>query len=193
MSNPITGIWRSAAQLVFGIAALALLTFVSFRLELGLSTTAFTYLILIVLLSLMGSFTPLVVVSIIAVACLNYFFTEPIFVFRVDYPQQIAELVAFLIAALVVAGLVRRARSLAESALGSQKETQALRDRLRLVIDTIPALVWSKLPDGSADFFNQRFHDYTGLSLEEGRGWGWMDAFHPNDRAIDEWRAAFAA
>ena len=65
--------------------------------------------------------------------------------------------------------------------------------RLRLVIDTLPALVWSKLPDGSADFLNQRFREYTGLSVEEGLGWGWMDAFHPEDRREEEWRAAFAA
>src|SRR6266436_331798 len=67
-------------------------------------------------------------------------------------------------------------------------------DRLRLVIDTLPALAWSKLPDGSADFLNQRFREYTGLSVEEGLGWGWMmKAFHPEDRAEEEWRAAFAA
>ena len=65
--------------------------------------------------------------------------------------------------------------------------------RLRLVIDTLPALVWSKLPDGSADFLNQRFLEYTGLSLEEALGWGWMNEFHPEDRAEEEWRAAFAA
>ncbi len=66
-------------------------------------------------------------------------------------------------------------------------------DRLRLVIDTLPALVWSKLPDGSVDFLNQRFLEYTGLSVEEALGWGWMNAFHPEDRAEEEWRAAFAA
>jgi PAS domain S-box-containing protein len=65
--------------------------------------------------------------------------------------------------------------------------------RLRLVIDTLPAMVWSKSPDGSADFLNQRFLEYTGLSLEEGLGWGWMKEFHPEDRAEEEWRAAFAA
>jgi PAS domain S-box-containing protein len=65
-------------------------------------------------------------------------------------------------------------------------------DRLRLVIDTLPALVWSKLPDGSADFLNQRFLEYTGLSVEEALGWGWMKEFDPEDRAEEEWRAAFA-
>jgi len=79
-----------------------------------------------------------------------------------------------------------------------ERADQALRqseDRLRLVIDTIPALVWSKLPDGSADFLNQRFREYTGLSVEEGLGEGWLKAIHPEDPAssVDEWRAAFAA
>ncbi len=79
-----------------------------------------------------------------------------------------------------------------------ERADEALRqseDRLRLVIDTIPALVWSKFPDGSADFLNQRFRKYTGLSIEEGLGEGWLKAIHPEDPAssVDEWRAAFAA
>jgi PAS domain S-box-containing protein len=76
----------------------------------------------------------------------------------------------------------------------AEEDVRRSEDRLRLVIDTLPALVWSKLPDGSADFLNQRFREYTGLSVEEGLGWGWMmKAFHPEDRAQEEWRAAFAA
>ncbi len=75
----------------------------------------------------------------------------------------------------------------------AQEALRRSEDRLRLVIDTLPALVWSKSPDGSADFLNQRFREYTGLSLEEGLGWGWMlNAFHPEDRAEEEWRASFA-
>jgi len=88
-------------------------------------------------------------------------------------------------------------RSLRNEILERERAEEDLRqskDRLRLVIDTLPALVWSKLPDGSADFLNQRFREYTGLSVEEGLGWGWMrNAFHPEDRAEEEWRAAFAA
>src|ERR1700676_4657451 len=68
-----------------------------------------------------------------------------------------------------------------------------IEERLRLIIDSIPAIVWRKLPDGSADFLNRKFRDYTGLSQEQGLGWGWMNAFHPEDRLIDEWREALAA
>jgi PAS domain S-box-containing protein len=101
--------------------------------------------------------------------------------------------------------VVERTRQLAAANEGLRREIaerqraeEVLRrseDRLRSVIDTIPALVWSKLPDGSADFLNQRFREYTGLSMEDGLGEGWLKAIHPQDRAssIDEWRAAFAA
>jgi PAS domain S-box-containing protein len=75
----------------------------------------------------------------------------------------------------------------------AQEAVRRSEDRLRLVVDTLPAMVWSKLPEGSADFLNQRFREYTGLTLEEGLGWGWMNAFHPEDRAEEQWRAAFAA
>ena len=71
--------------------------------------------------------------------------------------------------------------------------SNAIEERLQLIIDTIPTIVWSKLPDGSADFLNQRFREYTGFSLVDGLGWGWMNAFHPEDRATEEWRADLAA
>jgi|HubBroStandDraft_6_1064221.scaffolds.fasta_scaffold00931_7 PAS domain S-box-containing protein len=71
--------------------------------------------------------------------------------------------------------------------------SNVIEERLRLIIDTIPTIVWRKLPDGSADFLNRNFREYTGLSLEDGLGWGWMNAFHPDDRLIEEWRTALAA
>jgi PAS domain S-box-containing protein len=71
--------------------------------------------------------------------------------------------------------------------------SNVIEERLRLIIDTIPTIVWRKLPDGSADFLNRNFREYTGLSLEDGLGWGWMNAFHPDDRLMEEWHAALAA
>ena len=69
---------------------------------------------------------------------------------------------------------------------------QSSEDRLRLVIDTIPAHVWSARPDGSVDFINQRWLESTGLSIETGLGWAWGSVVHPDDlaRFVDEWHAA---
>jgi PAS domain S-box-containing protein len=72
---------------------------------------------------------------------------------------------------------------------------QSSEDRLRLVIDTIPAHVWSALPDGSVDFINQRWLESTGLPVEDGLGWDWGSTVHPEDlpRFVDEWHTALAA
>jgi PAS domain S-box-containing protein len=67
--------------------------------------------------------------------------------------------------------------------------------RLQDVIDTIPAYVWSALPDGSVDFINRRWLDFSGYSLEQGLGWGWAKAVHPEDRDrfMEAWRTAFTS
>jgi len=71
---------------------------------------------------------------------------------------------------------------------------QTSEDRLRLVIDTIPAHVWSAAPDGSVDFINRRWLESTGLSVESGLGWNWSSAVHPDDlkRFVDELQRALA-
>src|SRR5712672_900395 len=63
-------------------------------------------------------------------------------------------------------------------------------DFLRVTIDTIPVLAWCTRPDGSTEFLNQRWLDYTGLAIEEARGWGWKVAIHPDDlpQLLDVWQ-----
>jgi PAS domain S-box-containing protein len=60
-------------------------------------------------------------------------------------------------------------------------EIKKSEDRLRLVIDTIPTLVWRSGPDGVPDFVNQPALDYTGLSFDQIET-GWPRAFHPDDK-----------
>src|SRR5712671_3439227 len=65
-------------------------------------------------------------------------------------------------------------------------------DPLQLVIDTTPALIHTALPDGSLDFFNRRWLEYVGLSLEEIQGWKWTASIHPEDveQFVENWRAS---
>jgi hypothetical protein len=44
---------------------------------------------------------------------------------------------------------------------------------LRALVDNLPVLAWSAQPDGRVDFYNQRWFDYTGTTLDEMRDWGW--------------------
>jgi PAS domain S-box-containing protein len=69
-------------------------------------------------------------------------------------------------------------------------EIKRSEDRLRLVVDTIPALIWRASPDGIPDFLNQPALDYTGLTLDQAET-GWPRAFHPEDRKgmLQKWSA----
>src|SRR5438094_14139 len=49
------------------------------------------------------------------------------------------------------------------------------------ILDAIPAIAWCKSPDGSNEFVNQRWQEYTGIPAEEARGHGWQKAVHPED------------
>src|SRR4029453_9560338 len=50
------------------------------------------------------------------------------------------------------------------------------------LIDALPGLAWTALPDGRAEFLNRRWLDYTGLTAEQGVDLGWIEAIHPDDR-----------
>jgi hypothetical protein len=49
-------------------------------------------------------------------------------------------------------------------------------------VDAIPTLAWSARPDGSAEFQNRCWLDYTGLSAEEASDWCWTAVLHTEDR-----------
>ncbi|HKD06834.1 MAG TPA: sigma-54-dependent Fis family transcriptional regulator [Bryobacteraceae bacterium] len=62
----------------------------------------------------------------------------------------------------------------------SEGQTRAALD-LRAFIDSVLTIAWSALPDGSLDFINQRFRDYTGLSSDQLIGWEWKAIVHRDD------------
>jgi len=63
--------------------------------------------------------------------------------------------------------------------------------RLQTLIDTVPSFLWTSFPNGSKEFLNKRWYEYTGLTQEEGKGWGWKVVVHPDDldRLVREWLA----
>ena len=66
--------------------------------------------------------------------------------------------------------------------------------RLRDVVETIPAMTFTALSDGSCTFVNKRWTEYTGLSVEQSSGAGWQRAVHPEDLAqhSENWRISVA-
>jgi PAS domain S-box-containing protein len=74
------------------------------------------------------------------------------------------------------------------------EEVRRSEKELRDVIDTIPATVWSALPDGSNTYVNRRFIEFSGMSAEQTAGSGWKAAIHPDDleRQAGKWMEAVA-
>ena len=62
------------------------------------------------------------------------------------------------------------------------------------VIETIPAMAWTALPDGSIDFVSRSWLEYTGFSMDEWLAAGWKTVAHPEDidRIAEKWQAALA-
>jgi PAS domain S-box-containing protein len=75
----------------------------------------------------------------------------------------------------------------------AEEAVKQAEDRIRLIIETIPTMAWSLRPDGVLDFLNQRWLDYTGLSLEEAIEEP-TRTVHPEDlpRVMEKWEAAKA-
>lgn len=62
--------------------------------------------------------------------------------------------------------------------------------KFRTITDAMPQMVWSTLPDGYHDYYNQQWYDYTGMPPGSTEGDGWNALFHPDDqeRAWEAWR-----
>src|SRR5277367_2173640 len=65
---------------------------------------------------------------------------------------------------------------------------------IQLLVDSIPALIHTSLPDGYLDYFNKRWLEYLGVSLDKVVGWNWTTFIHPEDvdGIVAEWRGCLA-
>ena len=151
--------WRAAAQCLLGGIAVAVVTFACFRLNAGVTTAALLYLIIVVLASLTGSFVLSAVVSIIAILCLDYFFTAPFFSLTMIEPLDAVALATFLGTALVITSLMSK-RKRAEEVLREQANL------LNLTHDTIFVRDMSNV----ITYWNRGAQELYGWTAEEAIG-----------------------
>ncbi|HEX4207690.1 MAG TPA: PAS domain-containing protein [Ktedonobacteraceae bacterium] len=66
-------------------------------------------------------------------------------------------------------------------------------EELRVLIDAIPHFVWTMRPDGSCEYCNRRWCDYTSMTTEQAQGDGWLQCVHPDDQQpiMAAWQRAF--
>ena len=178
--SPIAGSLQEAGQLLFGLVAFAALTALCFWLDFRVVSAAFAYLILIVLLSLGLPFGPLVALSVVAVGALNYFFVPPIFSFRIDYPEDIVTLAAFLVTSLIVAGLVTR-RKRVEQAL--QRSEAYLAEAQRISHTGSWAFDVARRHVTYSSEEHHRLFGFDPAAAAPGLD-DWIDRIHPDDREM---------
>jgi PAS domain S-box-containing protein len=133
-------------------------------------------------------FGPGLVAIVLSVFAFHYYLLPPTNSFGLKQHLSAVEitelprLVLFSITSLFVNFISFAQREAREAALQSEAKAARAEREIRLVTDTIPALVWSASADGAVEYLNQRWLTYTGLTFEQARGWGFIDAYHPEDR-----------
>ena len=118
----------------FGCAGLALMTLVCFQLNVRGAVAGLLYMTVIVLVSLRRRLIPAVLVSVVAVICLDYFFVDPIFRLRLAESLDVAALVAYLTTAIVITGLLSRVQRSVDELRRSEARLRRTNEDLRLEI-----------------------------------------------------------
>ena len=87
--------------------------------------------------------------------------------------------------------LLKVARDITDR-LRAEEAVRQSEKQLREVIETIPSIAWTSSSDGSIEFVNKRWQEYTGMAPEQSVGLGWKGAFHPKDigRFVEKQRAS---
>ena len=92
-----------------------------------------------------------------------------------------------------ISNLLEQRRTLAQVA-AREAELAASERRFRVMTSAMPQMVWTTLPDGFHDYYNDRWYEFTGVPYGSTDGAGWNDMFHPDDqeRAWTRWRHSLA-
>jgi two-component system, OmpR family, sensor histidine kinase KdpD len=125
---------RSLRGLGADLAGMAVCTWLAFHAGLNLASSGFLYLIFVVLAAVYGGFWEATVASLVAVACLDYFFIPPLFTFTVADPRNWLALGAFEFTAIVVSQLSNQAQERAADALRERRDTERLYQTARCVL-----------------------------------------------------------
>jgi PAS domain S-box-containing protein len=190
--------------------------------SLQTSPTLFVFLCAIIFAAWFGGVGPGLAATALSVLAFDYFFLPPIHSLDLSL-SDLPRIGLFVMAGLFVVGLIAAQRSTTESLRRSRADLQdKVRDLERLnaalqiegaerqraeqksrkierelqaTIDTIPALITTFEPDGSRDFVNRTWRDYTGLSQEEAKATAWAIIVHPDDveAGETEWRGCLAS
>ena len=128
---------RTLAQCMAASAVLVLLTYFGFVLQVNLLTIGLLYLLIVVAAASLFGFWQASLISLLAVACLDYFFTQPLFHFYMTDPQEMVALGAFEITTIVICRLSAKELRSSSKAVAHRAEMEQLYElsRSSLLLD----------------------------------------------------------
>ena len=177
MSKPRRLLWSepsAASRYAIAVLSVAMAIVVTESLTRVLHTepVASSMLCAVIFAAWFG-FGPGVLAIALSLLAFHYYLLPPINSFGLKHDllaveiTEVPRLVLFSITSLFVNFISFAQRNAKEAALQAEAKAARAEREIRLVADTIPALVWSALPDGAVEYFNQRWLAYTGLTLAQ--------------------------
>ncbi len=149
-----------------------------------------------------GGLRPGLVTTVLSALILNYFFTAPVNTFAIANFSEFLQLLVFCLVTILINSLhatTRAAKHHMERAVAQlQASEAALREsehRFRHLTDTAPMLVWMSGLDKLCYYFNKGWLDFTGRTMAEEMGNGWLESVHPEDveRCVEIYTRSFEA
>lgn len=139
-----------------------------------------------------GGIRPGIVATTSAYILLHYFLIPPLYSFKITDFGEIIRLAVFVLVSLLIGSLnanLKAYQQKLEQHLQALGESEA---RYRVLAENIPQLIWFAGADGSIEYLNQRWYDYTGLTPLESLGWKWQQVVHPEDLSfvLEQWASA---
>jgi two-component system sensor histidine kinase KdpD len=117
---------KASGQVALGVIAIGVVTVICFRLHANSAIPAFLYLLIVVLPAQARGFASSAIVSLVAVLCLDYFFTPPILQLEIASPTDAITLCTYLITSLIITRLATEAQAKARSAEARRAALQRL-------------------------------------------------------------------
>jgi signal transduction histidine kinase len=170
---PLRRFWQAARRCLVGIIGVALITVAAVRLYpqkslpetgVGPGTVSLAFLLVIVIVSLWGGFVASLVVSLIAVFCLNYYILPLVASLEVRNPLDIVATVTFLFTSLVITGMVSRVRQLTEIQLSESRRAEGTLQRSLDQLRALAARLQSAREDERTRVARE-IHDELGQAL----------------------------
>ena len=167
------GGWRAVLLGAAGTAAVALVTFASFWLQADATAAALLYLLVILFLSLFAPPATAIAVCVVAIFCLDYFFTPPLFAVRISQPLDLVVLFVFSTTALVVSRLMGRIRAQfrkIEQDVEERKHVQETLSKQANLLDLTHDALFVRAQDDAIVYWNRGAEELYGWKRDEALG-----------------------